>query len=56
MTIFKGNIYQIVYPTKTQPPTSFPASIKQERGRGERGTRQGGLPETPNTSVLVISK
>ena len=41
MTIFKGNIYQIVYPTKTQPPTSFPAYVKQERGRGERGTKQG---------------
>ena len=41
MPIFKGNIYYIIYPTETQPPTSFPAYIKQERGRGERGTKQG---------------
>src|SRR4029434_9131905 len=41
MPIFKGNIYWIIYPTKTQPPTSFPAYTKQERGRVERGTKQG---------------
>ena len=60
MPIFKGNIYWIIYPTETQPPTSFPAYIKQERGRGgernKTGGDRGGLPETPNTSVLMILK